>query len=83
MLCNFSCTEWYWECVVRCYLLRGMAVFCALVSVAVVWSELTFFVKDPPLTLFANFVRLAQKNNDYFTIEVSPIHFNRANAFSW
>ncbi|MCL4124949.1 UNVERIFIED_CONTAM: hypothetical protein GTU68_008033, partial [Idotea baltica] len=35
-----------------------------------VWSELTFFVREPPLTLFANFVQLAQRSNDYFTIEM-------------
>ncbi|XP_050699310.1 LMBR1 domain-containing protein 2 homolog [Eriocheir sinensis] len=62
--------EWVWRCRVRGYLLRAMAVFFALVSVVVVWSELTFFSTSPTISLFAVFVNLAKANYDYFTIEV-------------
>ena len=51
-------------------LLRALAVFFALVSVVVVWSELTFFSTNPTISLFAVFVNLAKANYDYFTIEV-------------
>lgn len=37
---------------------------------AVVWSEVTFFNKSPVLSLFAQFLNLAKRNYDYFTIEV-------------
>lgn len=39
-------------------------------SVAVVWSEVTFFNKQPVLSIFAMIVNLAKINYDYFTIEV-------------
>ena len=67
---NNKFSEWYWKCVVRRHLVKFLAICCALVSAAVVWSELTFFVKEPTLSLFAIFVQLAHRNNDYFTIEV-------------
>ncbi|XP_064088689.1 LMBR1 domain-containing protein 2 homolog [Macrobrachium nipponense] len=62
--------EWLWRCRVRGYLLRALAVISALVSVVVVWSELTFFSTSPTLSLFAVFVNLAKANYDYFTIEI-------------
>ncbi|XP_037799375.1 LMBR1 domain-containing protein 2 homolog [Penaeus monodon] len=62
--------EWLWRCRIRGYLLRSVAVCCALVSVAVVWSELTFFSTSPTISLFAVFVNLAKASYDYFTIEV-------------
>ncbi|XP_042228373.1 LMBR1 domain-containing protein 2 homolog isoform X2 [Homarus americanus] len=62
--------EWIWRCFVRGYLLRALAVCCALVSVVVVWSELTFFSTNPTISLFAVFVNLAKANYDYFTIEM-------------
>lgn len=42
----------------------------ALVSILVVWSELTFFNADPALSLFAIFVRMAKEHYDYLAIEV-------------
>lgn len=62
--------EWLWRCRVRGWLLRGVAVCFALISVIVVWSELTFFNQSPTLSLFAVFVNLAKSSYDYFTIEV-------------
>ncbi|XP_053651457.1 LMBR1 domain-containing protein 2 homolog isoform X3 [Cherax quadricarinatus] len=62
--------EWLWRCRVRGYLLRALAVCFALVSVVVVWSELTFFSTNPTISLFAVFVNLAKTNYDYFTIEI-------------
>lgn len=63
-------SEWLWRCRVRGFLLRGLAICFALVSVVVVWSELTFFSTSPTISLFAVFVDLAKANYDYFTIEV-------------
>jgi hypothetical protein len=48
------------------------AVVAGLLSAAVVWSEVTFFNKEP-LSLFAKFLNPAKVNYDYFTIEVSDI----------
>jgi hypothetical protein len=47
------------------------AIGAGLLSAAVVWSEVTFFNKEPVLSLFAQFLNLAKVNYDYFTIEVS------------
>lgn len=52
------------------YVLKAAAVCAGCLSVAVVWSEVTFFNKSPVLSLFAQFLNLAKRNYDYFTIEV-------------
>ena len=62
--------EWLWRCRIRGYLLRILSIAFAIVSAAVVWSEMTFFNQSPTLSLFAVFVNLAKQNYDYFTIEV-------------
>ncbi|EFN82289.1 LMBR1 domain-containing protein 2 homolog [Harpegnathos saltator] len=62
--------EWYWKCVVKNYVLKMAAICAGCLSVAVVWSEVTFFNKSPVLSLFAQFLKLAKRNYDYFTIEV-------------
>lgn len=50
---------------------RFMAVVLCLLSVAVVWSECTFFSTHPVLSLFAVFVEAAEKQYNYICIEVS------------
>lgn len=41
-----------------------------VVSFMVVWSECLFFIKEPVLSLFAVFIKLARENYDYVYIEV-------------
>ncbi|GBP15163.1 LMBR1 domain-containing protein 2 homolog [Eumeta japonica] len=60
--------EWYWECFFRQYFLKAMAVVTGILSVALVWSELTFFVKTPVLSIFANIVRAASLKYNYAVI---------------
>ncbi|KAJ8888020.1 hypothetical protein PR048_007505 [Dryococelus australis] len=62
--------EWYWKCVIRGHVLKLLSVVCGTVSLAVVWSEVTFFNKEPVLSLFAQFVNLATTNNNYVAIQV-------------
>lgn len=62
--------EWYWKCVLHGYVLKLAAIMAGLLSAAVVWSEVTFFNKEPVLSLFAQFLILARVSYDYFTIEV-------------
>lgn len=62
--------EWYWKCIVKSYVQKVAAVCAGCLSVAVVWSEVTFFNKSPVLSLFAQFLNLAKENYDYFTIEL-------------
>lgn len=63
--------EWYWECLLRPWFHRILAIILAIFSIIVVWSECTFFSPKPVLSLFAVFIRLAEKNYNYFYIEVS------------
>ncbi|XP_041957635.1 G-protein coupled receptor-associated protein LMBRD2a [Alosa sapidissima] len=63
--------EWYWECLLRRWFYRALAVLLMLVSVAVVWSECTFFSPRPVLSLFAIFIQLAEKEYNYFYIEMA------------
>ncbi|XP_071339208.1 G-protein coupled receptor-associated protein LMBRD2B-like isoform X1 [Trachinotus anak] len=63
--------EWYWECVFRQGFYRLLAVLLCLLSAAVVWSECTFFSTHPVLSLFAVFIRMAEKQYNYICIEMA------------
>ena len=63
-------TEWYWRCLIEDYVYRSFGIICAILSAAVVWSELTFFNEDPVLSLFALFINTIGASYDYFSIEV-------------
>ncbi|XP_051906605.1 G-protein coupled receptor-associated protein LMBRD2B [Hippocampus zosterae] len=63
--------EWYWECLLKRGFYRALAVVLALFSVAVVWSECTFFSTKPVLSLFAVFIQLAERDYNYVYIQVA------------
>ncbi|XP_053151262.1 G-protein coupled receptor-associated protein LMBRD2 isoform X2 [Hemicordylus capensis] len=63
--------EWYWECLLRPWFHRILAIFLATFSIIVVWSECTFFSTKPVLSLFAVFIQLAEKTYNYFYIEMA------------
>lgn len=63
-------TEWYWECLLKRWFYRLLSVILTLFSVAVVWSECTFFSTRPVLSLFAVFIQLAERDYNYLYIEV-------------
>uniref|UniRef100_A0A8C7C6S5 LMBR1 domain containing 2a n=1 Tax=Oncorhynchus kisutch TaxID=8019 RepID=A0A8C7C6S5_ONCKI len=63
--------EWYWECVLRQWCYRLLALLLSLLSVAVVWSECTFFSTHPVLSLFAIFIQLAESDYNYLYIEMA------------
>lgn len=65
--------EWYWRCCVRGWSLRILGAVLALLSAALVWSEMTFFVRQPILTLFGIFHRSAESSHDYVAIELMSI----------
>ncbi|CAH0727923.1 unnamed protein product, partial [Brenthis ino] len=60
--------EWYWECFIKQYFLKTMAVVTCILSVAVVWSEVTFFCKKPVLSIFAMIVNSARDTYNYAAI---------------
>ncbi|KAM5328553.1 G-protein coupled receptor-associated protein LMBRD2 isoform 1-T2 [Glossophaga mutica] len=63
--------EWYWECLLRPWFYRILAVVLSTFSVIVVWSECTFFSTTPVLSLFAVFIQLAEKTYNYIYIEIA------------
>ncbi|KAM9734443.1 G-protein coupled receptor-associated protein LMBRD2B-like, partial [Menidia menidia] len=63
--------EWYWECVFRRWFRRLLALVLAGFSLAVVWSEVTFFSTRPVLSLFAVLLQLAERDYNYLYIEIS------------
>ncbi|XP_017777102.1 PREDICTED: LMBR1 domain-containing protein 2 homolog isoform X2 [Nicrophorus vespilloides] len=65
-----STIEWYWKCVFASYMKKMLSVLAGILSVAVVWSEVTFFNKQPVLSIFAYIVNVAKINYDYSTIEL-------------
>lgn len=67
--------EWYWKCLIRPWLLRIVGFTLAILSVAVVWSEMTFPISifSTKLSLFAYFVDEFQSDQRYFISEVSML----------
>lgn len=65
-----SSFQWYWECVVKSPFLKILSAITALLSITVVWSELTFFSSHPVLSIFANILNVARKSYDFVTIEL-------------
>jgi len=63
--------EWYWKCLFVPWSLRLLAAFLALMSLMVVWSECLFFIIQPVLSLFAQFLDIAKLHYNYIAIEVS------------
>ncbi|XP_043835453.1 G-protein coupled receptor-associated protein LMBRD2 isoform X3 [Dromiciops gliroides] len=63
--------EWYWECLLRPWFYRILAIVLAIFSVIVVWSECTFFSTKPVLSLFAVFIQLAERTYNYIYIEIA------------
>ena len=63
--------EWYWRVWLFPWLLCFTAILLFLLSVTLVWSEVTFFNVQPVLSIFAQMIRSASKGYYYFYVEVS------------
>lgn len=61
---------WYWECVLKSPFLKLLSGATAIMSVVVVWSEVTFFSSSPVLSIFANILNIAKHSYDFVTIEI-------------
>lgn len=69
LLSNFI-AEWYWWCFIHPILLKILSVVCGILSVAIVWSEVTFFIKQPVVSIFALVINAAKYHNNYVMIQV-------------
>ncbi|KAH8554279.1 LMBR1-like membrane protein-domain-containing protein [Umbelopsis sp. PMI_123] len=60
--------EWWWSIRIKPILARALAVLCAIISICVIWSELTFNVRQPVLSIVAVALRACGLN--YAAVEV-------------
>lgn len=63
--------EWYWKCLIRGPFFRCLAYITAIISVIIIWSEMTFSITNPPLSVFSLILHNFQEKQSYFLIEVS------------
>ena len=69
----FVIVEWYWKVWLCPWLLRITAVLLFLLSVTLVWSEVTFFNNEPVLSIFALMIDGASVGYYYFYVEVCKL----------
>ncbi|KAH7974008.1 hypothetical protein HPB49_008395 [Dermacentor silvarum] len=53
--------------------LRVLSLLLGVWSAAVVWSEMTFFIRSPMVSLFGLFHRAAERQHDYLAIELMSV----------
>jgi len=58
-----------------------VSIVLALVTIVVIWSEMTFFNKKPVLSIFALLLTEARHNYNYMLIEVRLRNFLKNNRF--
>ncbi|XP_063706865.1 LMBR1 domain-containing protein 2 homolog [Culicoides brevitarsis] len=62
--------EWYWECFVKPPCLKVLCFITAFLSFLVVWSEITFFSREPVLSFFALLLEEAKGSYNFVQIEL-------------
>jgi hypothetical protein len=62
--------EWFYYCIFKKYLMKLISILLTIVTIIVIWSEMTFFNKKPVLSIFALFLNSARISYNYFSIEV-------------
>jgi len=65
--------EWYWKCRMRSPFFKGLGVLLAIFSFMVVWSELTFSIINPKLSVFALLLDVCKRTESYFVTELFSI----------
>ncbi|KAF9960370.1 hypothetical protein BGZ72_007175 [Mortierella alpina] len=61
--------EWHWHLKLRPFLLRSLSVLCAVLSLLIVWSEMTYQNLNPILSVIGLLVQLARDRMSYGAIE--------------
>eukprot|EP01135_Chromosphaera_perkinsii_P010526 Nk52_evm36s2152 gene=Nk52_evmTU36s2152 len=62
--------EWWWKVHVKRCVTIVMAVVCTIMSLALIWSEATFSVKDPTLSIYAIIIHGSGDWGKYTNVEV-------------
>ncbi len=65
--------EWYWKLWIRQWVYRVGAILLALLSILIVWCEITFWAQfgDIRLSIFAELVYVLHDYGNYIAVEVS------------
>ncbi|KAF9897311.1 hypothetical protein BX616_005820, partial [Lobosporangium transversale] len=61
--------EWHWYLRIRPILLRSLSVLCAILSLLIVWSEMTYQSINPILSVIGLLVQLSRDHMSYGAIE--------------
>ncbi|XP_054154201.1 G-protein coupled receptor-associated protein LMBRD2-like [Oppia nitens] len=61
--------EWYWKCCVRSPFYRLLGYCLTILSLMVIWSEMTFSIQSIPLSIFALIMDSLRNNYNYFFVE--------------
>lgn len=64
--------EWYWHLKLRPILLRLTSLICAVLSLLIVWSEMTYQNVNPILSVIGLLIQMARDRVSYEAIEVKP-----------
>lgn len=62
--------KWWWRCFLRSHAMKAVSALFGLLSVMVVWSECTFWVRSPTLSIFALIVKNVSNKHNYFNLEI-------------
>ncbi|KAI8074567.1 LMBR1-like membrane protein-domain-containing protein [Gongronella butleri] len=62
--------EWWWVIVFRSRVYRALAVFAAIFSVCMLWSELTFNIQSPLVSIVGLTVRAYSQEYNYAGVEI-------------
>lgn len=65
--------EWYWKCKIRSPFFKVLGAGLAVLSFLVIWSEMTFSVTSPRLSIFALLYDFCRRSESYFMTEFFSI----------
>jgi len=77
--CNYSTDDntwlpasfkWWWRCIFSSHVMKALSILFALFSAMVIWSECTFSLQNPTLSIFAILVRHWASVKNYFNLEL-------------
>ncbi|XP_065663092.1 G-protein coupled receptor-associated protein LMBRD2 [Hydra vulgaris] len=61
---------WFWEIIIKPWMFRVLSLLLLILSICLVWSESTFFMTEPVLSIFTHLINITKQNYLYFQIEV-------------
>lgn len=72
-LTKLFCTptvEWYWRCMLRSLCLRVLAGLFAVFTVLLIFSEVTFFIRQPIISIIGVIHRSLEASHSYLGLEL-------------